>query len=301
MDDRQQNIEVGAGLQESRINQELLDWLNKWGSWILTGVLIVVLAYLGYIKYLEYQADRRDKAFDAYMNARGDESPAGVLAGSPDSLIQIANEREGIGSVSHLARLDAANIYLGWARLGLAPGAITELSPEPGADDYLTPEEQNEMYARAYALFQQVANETSARPELGLIRLNALKGMAASSLSLEEFDRAKAEYEQAVEIANAQGLPDLATYITTIIEDLPNYRVPIAVYPEEQLPREIRPVEEQDIPASGSLDDALRGGGPIRIGPDGTIQAETEVVPVEPEQEGDEDGTDDPDPSPDAP
>ncbi|MEM1423311.1 MAG: hypothetical protein AAGH64_04835, partial [Planctomycetota bacterium] len=56
MDDRQQQVKIGAGLEESRINRELIDWLNKWGMRILIVVLLVVAAYQG-SRFLEVRAN----------------------------------------------------------------------------------------------------------------------------------------------------------------------------------------------------------------------------------------------------
>ncbi len=44
MDERQEQVQVGAGLQESRLNTDLINWLNKWGSHILSVVALIVLA-----------------------------------------------------------------------------------------------------------------------------------------------------------------------------------------------------------------------------------------------------------------
>ncbi len=294
MDDRQQNIEVGAGLQESRINQELLDWLNKWGSWILTGVLIVVLAYLGYIKYQEYQANQRDTAFAAYMTARGIISPAGVLNGSPDNLLTLADEKTGIGAVSNLARLDAAEIYLGWARLGLATGAISDANLQPAPADILSAEQEADLFTRAYDLFKRVAADTSANDAQSLLHLKAQWGMAASSVSLDEFDRAAQEYESARAFAETLGMPDLVASAERSISKIENWKTPLAVYPESELPPELRPIDPTAAsPARPVLDDAFQSGVPVRIGPDDTLfEAESEVVPadsIEGEPAGDPD------------
>ena len=292
MDERQQNIEVGAGLQESRINQELLDWLNKWGSWILTGVLIIVLAYLGYIKYGEYQASRRDKAFASYMETRGTAGAAGVLSGSPDNLITLAEDKAGIGSVSHLARLDAAEIYLGWARLGLKPGSISDTNPEPAEEDVLSAEAEAEMYTTSYDLYKRVATDTASDEAHALFRLKALWGMAAASASLGEFDRATAEYESVQAFAGEIGLPDIVQRADNALASIDDWQTPLTIYSEDDLPPDLRPIDpNDDFPARPVLDDAFQGGGPVRIGPeDSLLDVDAEILPVEPEASEEEGG-----------
>ncbi len=43
MDERQQQIKSGAGLEESRINEDFKDFLEKWGFWLLLAVGVLWL------------------------------------------------------------------------------------------------------------------------------------------------------------------------------------------------------------------------------------------------------------------
>ncbi|HVZ93431.1 MAG TPA: tetratricopeptide repeat protein, partial [Phycisphaerales bacterium] len=102
MEDRQKQIQVGAGLQESRLNADLIQFLQKYGTPILMVVLVIVLGYVGWSKYNRWQAERRDEAFAAYQAARGGVGADGTLAGSPDNLLKVAEERRGRGAVWEL-------------------------------------------------------------------------------------------------------------------------------------------------------------------------------------------------------
>src|SRR5690606_15713326 len=55
MDDRQRQIKEGAGLEESRINKDFLDWLLKWGPVLVLVAAGIILAMRG-VQFLE---DRR--------------------------------------------------------------------------------------------------------------------------------------------------------------------------------------------------------------------------------------------------
>jgi hypothetical protein len=187
MDDRQQQIQVGAGLQESRLNTDLINFLEKWGTWILTVILVVVGGYVGVAKYREWRAAELDKAFDAYASARGAPGTDGVLNGSPDNLVQVAAAHASHGSVSLLARLDAAEIYLGAARRGLRPGTdLAAIKPE----DALSPKESAEMVKKAGALFQEVLASSGLTGERAVLGMRAKWGLA--SVAISEGNLAKA-------------------------------------------------------------------------------------------------------------
>ena len=80
MDERQQQIKAGAGLEESRINQDLIDFLQKWGSWILMALAVAALAYAG-LQWLERQRVEKKSLWRASSAASN--AAAGVSIMTP--------------------------------------------------------------------------------------------------------------------------------------------------------------------------------------------------------------------------
>ena len=90
-----------SDLAESRVNEEFIDWLKKWGNTILLIVLLIALVGVGW-NWLQRKADtERDTA---WTNLDGAQLPA--------SLEEVAKESKGIDSVSTLALLTAADKFL---------------------------------------------------------------------------------------------------------------------------------------------------------------------------------------------
>jgi hypothetical protein len=208
-------IREGAGLEESRLSQDTIDLLTKWGWPIL---MILALAALGYsgLKYLKTRrADRLDAAFVQLNTAEQSQSP--------DALLGVASDFADVGAVPHLARLDAADIHLHAARTGVAPG--TQLNPDgtpvvdpkaptnpdgtPKESPLLSEEQRRSHLDAAGRLYQQVADDTSRRPEWAILAYGATIGLAAVAESRGDLDAARVHYVRAAEIAKAAGLPDL--------------------------------------------------------------------------------------------
>lgn len=185
MDERQQQIQVGAGLQESRLNTDLIAWLEKWGTWILAALCVVVLSYVGW-NYLQRQnREMLDKALAAYNTARGTLGIDGIRTGSPDGLLAVAREHP---RVATLASMEAAEIFLGSARRGVRPGGNVMV---PTAEDILTPEQQDELLAKAGKLFEEVRSKTDNDVALGLMNMRSRLGIAAVAISKGDMEKAK--------------------------------------------------------------------------------------------------------------
>src|SRR5438874_2058363 len=103
MDERQSQIRERAGLEESRLNEDFIEFLRKWGTPALMVLAIVAVGYLGLNKYKKARDEKIDKAFFDYEQVSGSNNP------SPQSLTATAEEHEGVKAVSMLARRDAAD------------------------------------------------------------------------------------------------------------------------------------------------------------------------------------------------
>lgn len=251
MDDRQRQIQVGAGLQESRLNTDLIQWLEKYGTWVLSAVLVVVVVYVGWTRYSAWKLDKLDVGFEQYQAARVGVGADGVLLGSPDNLLTVARENEGRGSISHLARLDAAEIYLGCVRRGLRPGSnINESKPE----DAISADETSQMIETARSLFEEVRSATAGRSQLAPLHLRSMWGLVAVAMSRNETDKAKTLLEEIEQVARRAKLDEQADKAKARIEAVSTISAPTALLSDADLapiPGSSAEELEQSINAAG--------------------------------------------------
>lgn len=206
MDERQTKIREGAGLEESRINTDLIDFLNKWSSPVLIVIGLIGLGWAG-LRYLERtKVAELNNAFAAYEGAVSGGSP------SPASLRNIAGEYSGTGAVAELALLKAVDVYLQAAISGIEPGAeIDSATGRPvQVDDALDAEGVRGYLSQARDLSRQVAESTGGESGRELIRVQALMRLGAAEEGLGSMDAAKAGYTSAAITARESGLPELA-------------------------------------------------------------------------------------------
>jgi hypothetical protein len=206
MDERQTKIREGAGLEESRINTDLIDFLNKWSSPVLIVIGLVGLGWAG-MRYLERsRVARTNDAFAAYEGAISGGTP------SPASLRTIAADFGGVGSIAELALLRTVDVYLRAAISRVEPGA--EIDPTTGSPrqdtDVLDDERVTSYLAQARDLSRQVAQSTAAAEGKALLHIHALMRLGASLEGLGSLGEAKAEYERAAVAATAAEFPELA-------------------------------------------------------------------------------------------
>lgn len=204
MDQRQTQITEGAGLEESRINQDLLDFLNKWSGPVLMVVALVVLAMWGK-RWLDTKHRAHvDEAFSAYSAAIAGGNP------SPESLRQVADDYADVGGVADMARVNTADLYLEAAWLGLRPGAMINPDGTPADEADVLDEQQVASYlTSAEDLYRRVLE--SAEPAgRTLLAVKSAWGLAAVAASRDDSDRARTYYEQAAMLAEGSGFASLA-------------------------------------------------------------------------------------------
>ncbi|MCC6950916.1 MAG: hypothetical protein IT433_05660 [Phycisphaerales bacterium] len=197
MDERQTQIRERAGLEESLLNQDFIDWLRKWGTPIL---MVAALSAVGYTLYLRYQvgqSQRVDKAFAEFELAR-----AGASA-SPSALAAVATEFEGVRAVSMLARLEAADRYVDAVRRRMKIGAelaVSEQGSPTGAlakpEDALADTDREDYLTQAAALYQRVHDDASTSSGNLLTRVNAMYGLAAVAECRRNWDEAAQWYNR---------------------------------------------------------------------------------------------------------
>src|SRR5688572_10639695 len=114
MDERhQQGLKEGAGLEESRLNTDFIQFIQRWGGPFLLICAGIMAAWAGWNWWQRQKADRVDEAFAQYEAQVAGGNP------SPEALKAVADEFEGVASVSLLARLDAADVYAASIRSGV--------------------------------------------------------------------------------------------------------------------------------------------------------------------------------------
>lgn len=197
MDERQTQIRERAGLEESLLNQDFIDWLRKWGTPILMVAALSAVAYTLYLRYQVGQSRRVDTAFAEFELAR-----AGASS-SPSALTAVAAEYEGVRAVSMLARLEAADRYVDAVRRRMKIGAeltVSEQGTPTGAlakpEDALTDADREEYLSQAAALYQRVHDDASTSSGNLLTRVNAMYGLAAVAECRRDWDDATQWYNR---------------------------------------------------------------------------------------------------------
>lgn len=195
LDDRQQGIREGAGLEESRLNTEFIDFLKRWGMHALTLAAVIFGGYALYGKYQARKVHQADLGFVALSAASG-----GLQSASPEAMRALADEHSSVLGVKLLALTEAGDAHLAIARAGVRPGS----TPKEGvfaATDLLAPSERDEQLAQAQTMYDQVLSATKNDPKLALHAIGALHGLAAVAETRGQFDQAKSLYEQAASVA----------------------------------------------------------------------------------------------------
>ena len=259
MDERQAQIKEGAGLDESRVNEDLLEFLNKWSFPVLLIIALVSGGYYVLNMYERSKLAKRDEAFAQLGNMESSGSPS-VL-----SLTAIAEEYSGVGSVSELAMLQAADIHLNAARTGIDPtDGVTVVSDE----------DLKYHLDQAESMYQRVTDMVSGNPDLELFAVNATFGLAATAESMGDFEIAKSRYASAEKLATESGFVSLAKVAAELGETV-GQGADVTLYDDDAFPT--LPFEPKPEPAVETLettieviDDAAEGPA----APEGEVPAE---------------------------
>lgn len=240
MDDRQSGIKEGAGLEDSRVNQEFLDFLNKWSSPVLLVLAVAALVWAG-LGYLERQKI-------AKVNQAFSELEAATVGGnpSPASLKTLATEYEGVRSVSELALLTTSDLYLNAFVVGFEPGAEMDQATGLPLDenDVLSDDKRQVYLDQAGQLAKQVLENVKAIDGKELIAMQAMSRVAAYEEGKRNFDGAKSMYQQLETAASTHKYPSIIAFAQNRVENLDTLKgvVPLlsqddfAALPGEEIP-----------------------------------------------------------------
>jgi hypothetical protein len=263
VDKRLDQIKEGAGLEESRINEELVEFLKKHSDKFTLVILIAAIAIVGQKWLHQYQVGARNDAWAEY-------SEAAIIG--PQNLVDVARKHDGRPGLRLQALSDAADMYLDFVRLDLKEVVAINAMTQPGAiwstqyteADKLNADEREAYLKAADDLYAQVIDEAGADESKRLFVLSGLFGRAAVAEERGEvavaedlYERIKAEAGDLFPVLAAQAELRLAS-----VGDLSSVVMPI-VEPAVELPAGFNlPGDGTGLDSTGSfLDDMLNQGG----------------------------------------
>lgn len=286
MDERHAQIREGAGLDESRLNLEFIDFLKKWSTPLLVVVAVVAIGYFLLQKRRDMKVASLAAAFTQLEAARD--------AGSPTGLLAVADDHRGQGAVAEMAELAAADVYLASYRAGVRPGGRVDTAGTPeDAADLLTEADRAQQLDKAAEIYQRVVNFTQGKADMVQHTIGGLYGLAAVAECRSDFDAARRHLETIETLARNADMPEQVEIAKNRIDtlgalaDLPRLyvRSEIPVSASSSIPEGLVPVPNPYLNTQPT-DVAPVGPdpvGPETIGPAGP-EAPPELPPVvEPE------------------
>ncbi|MFG0298837.1 MAG: hypothetical protein ACF8K1_04460 [Phycisphaerales bacterium JB047] len=231
MDDRQTKIREGAGLEDSRVNQEFLDFLNKWSSPVLIVLAVAALVWAGLQKLEQMRNTKIDQAFSELEAATLGTTP------SPTSLNAIAEDYAGVRSVPELAKLTAVDIYLRAFTTGVEPGAqVDQATSTYKPEDVLSEEKLNQRLDLAEATANEVLASSENEPGKAMFAMQALTRLAVIQECRDDFDAAKGYYERLKALSEKEQYPSIGVFADSRIANLDSLQSVDALPSRDQVP-----------------------------------------------------------------
>lgn len=250
MDDRSREIREGAGLEESRINTELLDLINKYSGHVLIGLALIVGAYAGKQQLDKFGNGKINAAFAQHVDITETASP------NPQSLSALAEQYGDVRGIGAMARLREADLYLQAVATGMKPGAAFELDPETqnptnqvAEADRVTPADRETYLSKADALYDRVIADGKAEIGPAIHVVGAWFGKAAVAESRGDDQAAKAAYASAKSAADAAVFPMYVALADLRIASLDEGLADVTLYRQADLPE----IPEPEVPAAESM------------------------------------------------
>lgn len=212
MDERQAQIQTGAGLTEARLNTEFIDALKKWGPWAVMILAVVILAYVGLGRLRESRERAATEAFAAFNEAE--------RAGNPVNLIRVAEENESRPALAAAARLAAADALMLAAARGVMPGVEVPNDGVVNIADVLSADQKKQLIEQARTQYQTVLASAERDRERWIQAIGAAMGLASAAEAQGQFDAAKTAYQRAKQLAETHDLPAVQKIITDRLASL---------------------------------------------------------------------------------
>lgn len=281
MDDRQTKIREGAGLEDSRVNQEFIDFLNKWSSPVLIVLAIAALTWAGLQKLEQMRQEKIDQAFSEYESVVAGGNP------SPNSLKTIAEdaEKKNVDSVAHLARLREVDLYLGAYALGLAPGAQIDQATQSvsNPDDILDDQRREQYRALAETTAKQVLTATEGDEDKVVFAMQAISRLASVEESRDDFDAARSYYERLSSLAEQHKFPSIQSYAQQRIAGLDELARIGSLPTNDQVPSLNPGLGLPQQPTTPDADESSEEATEGAAGEDSAAEQSTEAAGDEPE------------------
>lgn len=183
---------------ESAINVEMLDWLKNQGPNVLLAVLVVILGFRVWMWWGQRQTEGVAVQWDNLNNRD-----------TAASLMSLAEDTAGIGSLPELAKLKAAEANRRAINEDVSATQPEETKPDDSTNENpadttpdkpepkklpLTPQERADYLAQMETLYTQVYEATRADPLRALLANKAAFGLAAVGEMRGDFDMAAKWY-----------------------------------------------------------------------------------------------------------
>jgi tetratricopeptide (TPR) repeat protein len=276
VEDRHTEITEGAGLEESRLNEEFIEWLRQWSTPLLVFFAVLALGFFGMRKLEQAKIDKVNRAFQEMELAAAGPNP------SPESLKQVAEEFGKIRAVPHLSRLKAADIYLQAVRSGLRVGVVydptnpeqSDLNEDGTVKDpefLLTDEDRASYLSEAESLYRRVAEDTDGEKFGVWHAIPAHYGLATVAECRGDFDEARRQYQRVIELDKSAGGKDQAEIAQHRIDTLDEIQNVPPLYSMTELPPLPEPPAPPTAETPGGEGDAsaVEPGGEVGPSPEG--------------------------------
>lgn len=222
MDERQAQIREGAGLEESRLNTDLIAFLQKWSTPFFLLIAAVIAIYWGYGRLQDARQAHIDAAFGELELASGSANP------SPDALKRVAEDFADVRSVPLLAELAAGDTYLGAVRAGMKVGVVGggELNADgtlKNEDDLLRADDRKAYLDEAQGLYEKVLSRAQSSKGMEIFEIDARYGLAATMEMRQDWSGAATQYEAIKTLATKAGLdphPEIAAQRLASLDEI---------------------------------------------------------------------------------
>lgn len=232
MDKRQAQIRERAGLEESRLNVEFIEFLKKYSTPALVVIAVAAGGFVAYQRYTQGKIAKIDNAFYELETVGSSSSP------SPDSLAQVAADFAGLRAVPALAYLEAGDAVMLNVQRGVREGATVKNDGTlEKAEDALSDADRTAYLARAEEFYNKALQEAQSPAARMPIRIGALFGLAAIAESRGDGEGAKSRYEQIVKLTDGSTWGVKATIAKERMGRLDSLKTPVRVVSKGDLPK----------------------------------------------------------------
>jgi predicted negative regulator of RcsB-dependent stress response len=178
-------------LTENRVNEDFVDFLKSKGP---TWLLIIVVAVAAYLFMVQWKTRQFNKRNDAWAAVAALDQRA-----RPSEWVDVANDFGTTDGIGIIARLNAADRYLGSVQVGQSldtGGVASSIVP-------LSNEERTKNIGEAITLYDQVIAADKGEPGQAVFTVNAMFGRATMAECQGDAAAAREWYEKARERAAA--------------------------------------------------------------------------------------------------